>query len=107
MKLKILFFLSLFSAAVECDPIWSDYTEITNLYPTDYGLAFNTLYKNLELSSCDGGTRFILNKDSAEYNTQVSVLIAAFMAQKRVNLYIEDLPAKCFATVIRFRVARY
>lgn len=85
---------------------WSGNTEITQLYPTKEGLIFNTVYKNTELSSCDGGSRFVLDIAATDYSTQASVLIAAFMAGKRVNLYIEDLPAKCSAVVNRFRVLR-
>uniref|UniRef100_UPI00404745A6 hypothetical protein n=1 Tax=Rheinheimera sp. TaxID=1869214 RepID=UPI00404745A6 len=85
---------------------WSGYTEITRLYPTKEGLVFNTAYKNTGLSSCDGGSRFVLDISATDYSTQASVLLAAFMAGKRVDLYIEDLPVRCDAVVNRFRVAR-
>ncbi|MGP9802139.1 hypothetical protein [Rheinheimera sp. NSM] len=106
MKIKVFVLLLLFCASANAAPVWSGYTEVTNLYPTVEGLMFNTLYKNPQLSSCDDGGRFVLNMAVPDYNTQVSVLIAAFMAGKRVNLYIEDQPARCAAVIIRFKVAR-
>jgi len=108
MKLKgiIYFFALLFSFATHAAETWSSLTEITKLYPTQGGLMFNTVYKNTELSSCEGGSRFVLDINAADYNTQVSVLIAAFMAGKQVTLVIENRPVTCSALVNRFQVAR-
>ncbi|WP_148275660.1 hypothetical protein [Rheinheimera nanhaiensis] len=106
MKGIICFFTLLFGLPVQAAETLSGLTEITKLYPTQGGLIFNTVYKNTELSSCEGGSRFVLDINAADYNTQVSVLIAAFMAGKRVELIIENRPVTCSAVVNRFRVAR-
>lgn len=104
--IRTFFILVLFVAMSTQAGTWSGYTEITRLYPTKEGLVFNTAYKNTGLSSCDGGSRFVLDIAATDYSTQASVLLAAFMAGKRVDLYIEDLPVRCDAVVNRFRVVR-
>jgi len=84
--------------------ITSTWTKVTQLYPTSGGLLFNTAYKNTEVSSCEGGSRFFLNPANADYQVQASALIAAFMSNKEVLLYISELPVACHGTVDRFMV---
>lgn len=84
--------------------ITSTWTKVTQLYPTSAGLMFNTEYKNTEVSSCEGGSRFLLNPKNVDYQVQASVLVAAFMGNKEVLLYISDAPVACNGVVDRFRV---
>ncbi|MCS4306759.1 hypothetical protein M2404_001084 [Rheinheimera pacifica] len=84
----------------------SGWTKIRYIYPTGTGMLFVTEYKNTELSTCDGGSRFLLNINHPDYPTQVSALIAAFIAQKDVNLFIVEQPPACHALVDRFMVGR-
>ena len=103
MKYGFISSLIAFSFMAEAT-ITSEWTKITQLYPTASGLMFNTVYKNTDVSKCEGGTRFLLNPANADYQLQASVLIAAFMSNKEVMLYIAEAPAACTGLVDRFRV---
>lgn len=103
MKSSIFTCLLMFSFMAEAT-ITSTWTKVTRLYPTSTGLMFNTEYKNTEVSGCEGGSRFSLNSANADYQVQASALIAAFMSNKEVLLYISELPVACHGTVDRFMV---
>lgn len=88
---------------------WKDsaYTEINHLYPVSSGLAFYTTYADASVSACDSGKRFIIPLTADNYDTKVSSLMAAFMANKKILLrYDSDQPRSCAAVVDRFLIAR-
>ncbi|MDX3775831.1 hypothetical protein QE250_17105, partial [Chromatiaceae bacterium AAb-1] len=95
MKIFYLF-LAIFSFNLWSVEIKSGWTKIEQLYPTSEGLAFITSYKNTEVSSCNDGGRFSLNPDNRDYNVQASALMAAFMGEKQVSLYILQKPVQCY-----------
>lgn len=107
MKFIIFGWLLFLSSISYADP-WSSSTKILQLYPAADGLIFITdSYSNTELSSCDGGKRFYISKNHANYQVMVSVLIAAFMADKEVSLNIdgEGLTSPvCYPSINRFFV---
>lgn len=83
----------------------SPYVAINKIYPTDAGLAFHPDYKDTTVSSCDSGSRFIISLTAVNYNVKASVLLAAFMAGKKVLLrYDADQVKACSAVVSRFIV---
>lgn len=101
---KLLLLLSLISTTVFSDP-WSSWTKITRLYPYSGGLIFFTTYKNTDLSSCEGGTRFQLPKTHPNYETLASVLIAAYMSKKQIYFNIDSgQPKSCAPRINRFLV---
>ncbi|MDX3775258.1 hypothetical protein QE250_14150 [Chromatiaceae bacterium AAb-1] len=99
-------FLAVFSGSATSATIVSGWTKIIELYPTREGLMFITEYKNVSLSTCEDGARFALKPENPEYTTQSSAIIAAFIAQKEINMTIEVRPAACNGVVDRFRVRR-
>jgi len=106
MIVKYIGLLSVLFAGQACmaDTLWSTKTKITNLYSTQETLIFATEYSN-ELSLCDNGRRFQLEPDADDYEVQVSVLIAAFMANKTIRMAIDDTQsADCDPKVNRFYV---
>jgi hypothetical protein len=84
--------------------VWSGATKLTALYPATDGMYFNTVYANTALSSCDSGTRWFIAAGSPNYATLTAALMAAFMADKQVNLNINVVPPQCGAVVNRFVV---
>lgn len=86
---------------------WKDspYVEIKKLYPHNSGFAFYTEHKDETVSACDGGFRFEIPASAQNYDTKVSVIMAAFMAKKRILLrYDAEQTKVCAAVVDRFLV---
>lgn len=86
---------------------WKDspYVEITKLYPYDGGLIFYTSHSDTTVSSCDGGTRFAIFDSSPNYQVKTSMLMAAFMANKKILFrYDSDQTKRCEASANRFIV---
>jgi hypothetical protein len=89
-------------ARAQSGEVWSGYTRVTNLYPAASGLAFNTVYANPGLSSCDSHNRWVIASTTANYQTLVASLIAAFMSGKEVDMNIAAYPVSCTGRVNRF-----
>ncbi|WP_341660213.1 hypothetical protein [Vibrio sp.] len=87
IKCSLLFLLT-FSCAVNAGP-WSGEAKIRSLYPATGGLIFFTDYKDESISSCDGGTRFVISKDHPNYQVMVSSMMAAFVADLKIKFFIE------------------
>jgi hypothetical protein len=107
-KNKMIYFLTalllVISSHARAADVWSDWTEIAFLYPTSNHLMFITVYKNTSYSTCDGGGRFALNINNADYKTQAAALISAFTAGKKIKMMLIQAPAACSATIDRFMV---
>jgi hypothetical protein len=98
--------LLILSSTCFADP-WSGWTKILILYPHSSGINIITEYKNTDLSSCDGGGRFLLSNNHPNYNALASALIAAFTAEKQVHLNIDGeklTQPVCSPTINRFMV---
>ncbi|MDG3411782.1 hypothetical protein P5E37_12845 [Vibrio parahaemolyticus] len=79
--------------------------EVKKLYPNNGGLTFYTEYNDESVSICDGGYRFDIPASAPNYNTKVSVIMAAFMAKKKILIrYDAEQTKKCAAVVDRFLV---
>lgn len=88
---------------------WKDspYIEINTLYPFSGGLILLSSYADSSVSSCDSGKRFAIHKDDSNYQVKASMLMAAFMAGKKVKLRYDARQAKaCEAKVDRFLVIK-
>lgn len=83
--LAIAVFASLSSPAHAVKWKDSPYVEIKKLYPNNGGLTFYTEYKDESVSACDGGYRFDIPASAQNYDTKVSVIMAAFMANKKFS----------------------
>ncbi len=93
-----------FSGAVFADP-WSEQAKITMLYPYDEGLIFVTSYKNPEISTCNDGARFSINKSHPNYTILVSSMIAAFMSGKEIKFNITSgQQPTCKPVINRFAI---
>jgi hypothetical protein len=69
-------------------------------------MKFMTEISNEEWASCNGGSRFQLDRACSDCEARVVALMLAFAAGKRVRLYINDgqsLP-NCAPVVGRFTV---
>ncbi|CAH1540238.1 MULTISPECIES: hypothetical protein [Vibrio] len=80
---------------------------IKGLYPADEGLYFYVTNESesSSTSTCDGDRRFLIPTSSQNYETKVSVMIAAFMASKSIRLrYEEEQSTDCSITVASFKV---
>ncbi|WP_225311859.1 hypothetical protein [Vibrio diabolicus] len=98
-------FVSLSSSAFAVKWKDSPYVEIKKLYPNNGGLNFYTEYKDESVSACDGGYRFDIPASAQNYDTKVSVIMAAFMAKKKILIrYDAEQTKKCAAVVDRFLV---
>ncbi|MEM9102186.1 MAG: hypothetical protein AAGB12_07665 [Pseudomonadota bacterium] len=107
--IKTVFFIvvSLFASFSVSAVTWKDsgYVEITQLYPYDGGLIVYPKYADTSVSSCDNGTRFAIYSTEPNYNVKASLLVAAFMANKKVNLrYDAEQPKICEPLINRFLV---
>ena len=103
--LAIAVFASLSSPAFAARWKDSPYVEITKLYPHNSGFAFYTKYKDGTVSACDGGFRFEIPASAQNYDTKVSVIMAAFIAKKKILLrYDAEQTKVCAAVVDRFLV---
>ena len=103
----VLFFIFVFFSTVTYSEAWIDspYVTINKVYPSDGGLAFYPDYKDATVSACDSGSRFVIPLTDVNYNVKASVLLAAFMAGKKVLLrYDTDQVKACSAVVNRFIV---
>ncbi len=78
---------------------------IVRLYPHANGYSI-ILDQSHSKSTCDGGKRFNIVKGHKNYDAMVSTVIAAFMAQKKLNLVIEDEHSFCAPPINRLQVLR-
>lgn len=107
--MKLLFIsvglcISFYTCVAIADP-WSETTKVKTLYPYSGGMIFMSEYSNPEISSCDGGSRFQIAKTHPNYETLVSAMVAAFMANKRVWFNIDSGQSRtCAPTINRFLV---
>lgn len=107
MKMKKYITLVFLLASAAEGATWKDspYVTIERLYPHSEGMAFYPDYSDKNVSSCDNGTRFNLVASDENYEVKVSVLMAAYMAGKKVLLrYDSSQPKQCAAVVDRFIV---
>ncbi len=83
----------------------SPYVVIDRLYPFGGGLIFYTSYADTEVSSCDGGKRFVVLSTHENYQVKASMLMAAFMAGKKISFrYDANHKRSCEAPASRFLV---
>ena len=96
--------ISLYSGGAFGEDVWSEWTTVTKLYPTKNEFMFYTEYANPGLSACSEN-RFSLVSGNTDYNIQVSVVIAAFMAGKEILLHLTpNDPISCEIPVDRFEI---
>ncbi|WP_394201673.1 hypothetical protein [Marinagarivorans algicola] len=99
----MLFLLSAFSFA-EAEKS-SPYVVIERLYPFDRGLIFYTSYADTQVSSCDSGKRFAVLLTHENYQVKASMLMAAFMAGKKISFrYDANHRRSCEVPISRFLV---
>ncbi|MBW8184269.1 hypothetical protein [Shewanella nanhaiensis] len=85
---------------------WSSNTKITKVYPYTDGLIFFTEYRNSDVSTCDGGTRFSIDKSHPNYEVMVSTLLAAFMSDKTMTMNVSSTTRACAPHINRFLVTK-
>lgn len=86
---------------------WTGTTTITRIYPqATGGTAFLTAYSNSSVSTCDGGSRWLLPMAAPNYKAQVASLLLAFSQGLQVNLRVLDQAPSCMPEVDRFTVDR-
>ncbi|WP_394203730.1 hypothetical protein [Marinagarivorans algicola] len=105
MKVIAISLSLMLSSVAMADP-WTGKTKIKWLYPAASGFHFGTQeYANSDLSSCDHGTRFHIPLDHPNYNALVSSMLAAFAADKQINININGEEGKsCSPSINRFFV---
>lgn len=86
--------------------IYTPKTKVAVLYPLTGGLIFlASSYTDVANSTCDSGKRFFIPTTHPNYNTMVSLLTAAFMANKDVELvYTPPTTPQCGIEISRFKV---
>ena len=106
--MKRILFATLFlfySFVANSSDIWSGNSEIITLYPDQYNLVFYLDYSNNLQTSCERNRYKLDNSDSnKEYKTQVSLLIAAFMTNRKINVAFDSDQTSCSVTVNRFKI---
>ncbi len=104
--MKIIFFIVLFVFSLELEAKESEYTSLTNIFATENVLEFVTEYSDTNVSKCKGGKRFKLDTNNTDYEVQVSALLAAFMANKKIKLIYDEATPQCSGIVKRFWIER-
>ena len=104
MKYALYFLLVSISSTAFSADVWSGRTKINAIYPTSSGMRFITEFSH-PVSTCSGSKRFQLDDTSGQYQDKVAALIAAFMANKDINMLFDNQQtATCAAFVDRFIV---
>ena len=85
---------------------WLAWDEILLLYP--HGGGVNVIMKTAThpTSQCEGGRRFNLPANAANYEAKASSLIAAFTAGFKVQIALVDPATTCSPSIDRFMVMR-
>ena len=84
---------------------WSPFVTITRLYPVKEGLIFLTTYADPDLSTCDRGKRFVINKSHANYETLANAMLAAFMADRNISFIpVAGQSPVCAPLIDRFTI---
>lgn len=103
MKKVVVSLLAIVSFHSHANLTWTGHVEIVQLYPNPNGLQF-FISKPTGFSTCEAN-RLRLDRSHDEYNTYVSVLIAAYMAGRKIDVAIEsNVTPTCSAPVYKFKV---
>jgi hypothetical protein len=107
-QLLIGFGLAVAVTVGQAAEVWSTPTQITRLYPSaTVGLMFNVEWSH-PLSSCDTGTRWMLDANDPNFKVMSGALMLAFAQGYPVRLHLvnDQATPECSPRVDRFFVDR-
>lgn len=84
---------------------WSGVTTITSLLPQTAQLAILVEFSS-PYSTCNGGTRFMLDTTKPDYKTQAAALTAAFIANRKIAFMFIDETA-CAPRIGNIQILTY
>jgi hypothetical protein len=86
--------------------LWTSYSEISRFQVSGYGITFWTGYSNPALSTCASGTRWEIRKTASNYDHLASALMAAYLSNNIINMYIPSTTPSCAPDVTAITVKK-
>lgn len=85
---------------------WSEWDNLSYVYPTNEGTAFTFSQVNSPDGTCNGGRQFIINTADSNYDAKMRTLLSAFMAGRQIRVFVDaDAPtAGCYIHIDRLMV---